>query len=173
MKPALTTLDALNAADERTFVNALGFIFEDSPWVAQRTWPRRPFADRRALHAAMCAVVAEGPLEERIALIRAHPDLVGRAAAAGTLSAASTQEQAAAGLDRLDREEAAMFARLNAAYTERFGFPFVICVRENRKEAIVAGFRTRLLNTRDNEIRTALDEIAKIALLRLTEAVDE
>src|SRR5664279_2157692 len=119
----------------------LGFIFENSPWVAARAWPDRPFADIGALHAAMCAVVAAAPLDERLALIRAHPDLVGQAARTGALSAASAHEQAAAGLDRLEPEEAAMFATLNAAYTARFGFPFVICVRENEKAAIVAGLK--------------------------------
>jgi 2-oxo-4-hydroxy-4-carboxy-5-ureidoimidazoline decarboxylase len=165
------TLDALNAADEATFVTALGFIFEDSPWVAQRAWSLRPFADVGQLHAAMCAVVLAAPLDERLALIRAHPDLVGRAALAGTLSPASSGEQAAAGLDRLDPEEAAMFARLNAAYTARFGFPFVICVRENKKEAIVAGLQARTGNERIAEMETALAEIAKIARLRLADAV--
>jgi OHCU decarboxylase len=165
------TLDALNAADLATFVNALGFIFEESPWVAQRAWARRPFDDIGALHAAMCAVVTAAPLDERLALIRAHPDLVGRAARAGTLTPSSAAEQASAGLDRLDPEEAAMFDQLNAAYTARFDFPFVICVRENKKEAILAGLRERVHNQRDTEIATSLAEIAKIAGLRLAGAV--
>jgi 2-oxo-4-hydroxy-4-carboxy-5-ureidoimidazoline decarboxylase len=162
------TLDELNAADEARFVNALGFIFEDSPWVAARTWPGRPFADAGALHAAMCAVVAAATLDERLALIRAHPDLVGHAARSGALSAASAGEQAAAGLDRLEPEEAAMFATLNAAYTARFGFPFVICVRENKQAAIVAGLKSRSHNDLATEIVAALGEIEKIARLRLT-----
>jgi 2-oxo-4-hydroxy-4-carboxy-5-ureidoimidazoline decarboxylase len=165
------TLDALNVADDASFVNALGFIFEESPWVAARTAPQRPFPDVPALHRAMCAVVAAATPDEQIALIRAHPDLVGRAARLGTLSPASAGEQAAAGLDRLDPEEAAMFDRLNAAYTTRFGFPFVICVRENKKNAILTGLRTRVLNDRPNEIGAALDEIGKIARLRLADTV--
>jgi OHCU decarboxylase len=119
----------------------------------------------------MCAVVAAAPLEERLALIGAHPDLVGRAALAGTLTPASAGEQAAAGLDRLDPEEIAMFAQLNAAYTQRFGFPFIVCVRENKKDAIIAGLRARVGNDRATEIATALGEIAKIARLRLLDAV--
>jgi 2-oxo-4-hydroxy-4-carboxy-5-ureidoimidazoline decarboxylase len=162
------TLDELNAADEATFVNALGFIFEDSPWVAARAWRGRPFADIGALHAGMCAVVAAAALDERLALIRAHPDLVGHAARMGALSPASAGEQAAAGLDRLEPEAAAMFARLNAAYTARFGFPFVICVRENKQDAIIAGLRTRTRNDLATEIAAALTEIEKIARLRLT-----
>jgi OHCU decarboxylase len=165
------TLDELNLADQATFVNALGFIFEASPWVAAGAWPRRPFGGIEELHAAMCAVVAAAPLGEQLALIRAHPDLVGRAARRGTLSPASAGEQAAAGLDRLDPEEAAMFAALNAAYTARFGFPFVICVRENKKEAIVRGLQSRARSDRTAEIATALGEIEKIARLRLADAV--
>ena len=163
----LMTLDELNAADEDTFVAALGFIFEDSPWVAARARPLRPFADAAELHAAMCAAVAAASPDEQLALIRAHPDLVGRAARNGTLSPASAGEQAAAGLDRLDPEEAAMFATLNAAYTARFGFPFVMCVRENKKAAIVACLQQRARNERAAEIATALREIEKIARLRL------
>lgn len=165
------TLDALNTADEAAFVNALGFIFEHSPWVAARTWPCRPFVDIDTLHAAMCAAVAAATPDEQLALIRAHPDLVGRAAQRGTLSAASVGEQAAAGLDRLDPEEVAMFAQLNAAYWDRFGFPFVVCVREHKKAAIIAGLRARIANARDAELRTALGEVAKIARLRLADAI--
>jgi OHCU decarboxylase len=164
-------LDALNDADEAAFVAALGFIFEESPWVAARVWPQRPFADIDALHGAMCAAVAAAPAEQQLALIRAHPDLVGRAALDGTLTRASAQEQATAGLDRLDTEEVAMFARLNAAYKARFGFPFIICVRENKKAAIVGGLEARTRNDRPTEIATALAEIAKIARLRLADVV--
>jgi OHCU decarboxylase len=109
--------------------------------------------------------------ERQLALIRAHPDLVGRAALAGTLTPESTGEQAAAGLDRLAPEEIAAFNRLNAAYRERFGFPFVICARENKKASIMAGFEARLANTRAPEISAALGEIAKIAYWRLHDAI--
>ncbi len=113
------------------------------------------------------------PRERQIALIRDHPDLVGRAALAGTLTPESSSEQASAGLDRLSPEEIATFTRLNQEYHERFGFPFVICVRENKKEGILTGFTARLNNTREQEIRTALDEIAKICSLRLRDLVSE
>jgi OHCU decarboxylase len=109
--------------------------------------------------------------DEQVALIRAHPDLVGRAALAGTLSSASTAEQAAAGLDRLTPDEIADFTRLNAEYQARFGFPFVICARENKKESILAGFSARLTNSREREIQAALAEIAKIGWLRLLDSV--
>jgi 2-oxo-4-hydroxy-4-carboxy-5-ureidoimidazoline decarboxylase len=167
----MTTLGELNAADEASFVAVLGFIFEDSPWVAAGAWRARPFASLDALHVAMCAVVARAPLEQRIALIAAHPDLVGRAARDGTLGRASQSEQAAAGLDHLGPEEIAMFAELNGTYRNRFGFPFVICVRENKKAAIVAGLRERVKNDRPTEIATALGEIEKIARLRLNDTI--
>jgi len=166
-----TTLGALNAADEASFVAALGFIFEDSPWVAAAAWAERPFASIDALHAAMCAVVTAAPREQQIALIVAHPDLVGRAALEGTLGQASQAEQAIAGLDRLEPEEIAMFAELNGAYRDRFAFPFVICVRENKKTAILTGLRERVKNDRESEIAAAIVEIEKIARLRLNDAV--
>jgi 2-oxo-4-hydroxy-4-carboxy-5-ureidoimidazoline decarboxylase len=165
------TLDDINAAGQVSFVAALGFIFEDSPWVAAGAWSAQPFASVDALHAAMCAVVASAPLERRVALIAAHPDLVGRAALEGTLGRASQAEQTAAGLDRLSPEDIAMFAELNGAYRTRFGFPFVICVRENKKAAIIAGLRERVDNERAIEIATALAEIEKIARLRLNDTV--
>jgi OHCU decarboxylase len=167
------TIAALNAADDARFVALLGDIFEHAPWVAAGAAKRRPFANLDALHRSMCAVVAEAPLAQRVALIAGHPDLVGRAAREGTLTRASRAEQGAAGLDRLDAEEIAMFDRLNAAYRERFPFPFVICVRENEKAAIVAGLERRVANTREAEIATALGEIAKIARLRLGDLVRE
>ncbi len=166
-----TTVAALNAADEAAFVAQLGNCFEDSPWIAAAAWRRRPFADRAALHRAMCEIVDAAPLEHRVALIRSHPDLVGDAAEAGRLRGPSREEQASAGLDRLAPAEIDAFRRLNAAYRERFGFPFVICVRENRKAAILAGMEARLRNDRTTEIAAALREIAAIARLRLDDLV--
>ena len=104
-------------------------------------------------------------------LINAHPDLVGRAALQGTLTPESTGEQASAGLNRLTAEETALFQTLNQSYRDKFGFPFVICARLNKKEAILVGFRTRLEHSRDTEIKTALEEIAKIARLRLEDLI--
>ena len=114
----------------------------------------------------MCAVVREADDARQLALIRAHPDLVGRAAREGRLGAASTSEQAGAGLDQLTPEEIAWFEQRNAAYRARFGFPFIICVRANRKQAILAGFETRLQHTPEQERAAALAEIEKIAAFR-------
>ncbi|HYE59229.1 MAG TPA: 2-oxo-4-hydroxy-4-carboxy-5-ureidoimidazoline decarboxylase [Rhodothermales bacterium] len=165
------TLDDLNALDRDAFVAVVGPVFEHSPWIAARTWPARPFASREALHAALCGTVEAASREEQLGLIRAHPDLVGRAARAGTLTAASTREQAGAGLGALSPEEVTLFDLYNAAYHARFGFPFVICARENKKDAILSAFPVRLAHTAEEEVATALAEIAKIAWYRLADLV--
>jgi OHCU decarboxylase len=169
--PDTISFAELNRRDRAGFVAAIGHVFEHSPWIAEATWVGRPFADLHALHAALCAVVDEAGTEPQLALIRAHPDLAGRMARAGQLGGDSTQEQIAAGLDALSPAEAAAFDTYNDAYRERFGFPFVICARENKKAAILAAFPRRLANTRDEEIAVALAEIAKIAWLRLQDSV--
>lgn len=165
------TLEALNAADRDAFVDALGHLFEHSPWVAAGTHGKGPFPDADALHAALCATMRLAPRQSQLALVRAHPDLAGRLAKAGELTAASTREQAAAGLDRLSREESDEIGRLNEAYKDKFDFPFVICARLNAKDAILAALRTRLGNSADAELSTALAEIAKIARLRLNDTL--
>ena len=167
------TMREINTLDHDGFVAALGPLFEGPPWIIETAWPARPFSSRAALYEALCAAMYGAPRERHVALIQAHPDLVGRAALAGTLTPSSAQEQAAAGLDRLTPEEIATFTRLNAAYRERFDFPFVICARQNKKESILAGFAARLDHTREQEIRTALAEIAKICHLRLLDSVAE
>lgn len=166
------TLDEINALDRAAFVARLGFLFEGSPWIAEETWPTRPFASADALHGALVATMNGAPSQRKVALIRAHPDLAGKAAVAGELTPESTREQSSAGLDRLAPEEYARFSRLNAAYRERFGFPFVVCVREHTKDSILESFEARLRNGREQEIDTALGEIAKIARLRLVDVVD-
>ena len=171
MPTAPITLATLNALDRDAFTAALAGLFEGPPEIVAAAWERRPFASREALHKVLCGVMERLPEERKVALIRAHPDLVGRAALAGTLSPASTAEQAAAGLDSLTSDEIATFRRLNAQYQARFGFPFVICARENKKDAILAGFAARLQHTREQEIATALAEVAKICWLRLCDTV--
>jgi len=165
--PKQHSLAELNALDRERFVLVVGPVFEHSPWIAEQAWRERPFRSARALHRALCGVVLASDKPDKLALIRAHPDLAGRAARAGTLSAASTREQANGGLDRLSPEEAALFAKYNRAYRRKFGFPFVICARRNKKAAILAGFERRLRNSREQELETALAEVFKIAELRL------
>ena len=167
------TLPEVNAMDRETFVSRFGAIFEHSPWVADRAWRKRPFRDFVGLLAALQTSVRDAGADEQLALIRAHPDLVGKAAREGTLAPASASEQASAGLDRLDAEEAAWFQAQNRVYQERFGFPFIICVRANRKEAIRAGFVARLLHSPEAEKQAALAEIDKIAAFRLGDLVED
>jgi 2-oxo-4-hydroxy-4-carboxy-5-ureidoimidazoline decarboxylase len=173
MSDAPTPLAVLNGESLEGFLAVCGRAFELSPWVAARTWPRRPFASLAALHGEMVATVERATLEEKIGLICAHPDLVGRLASGVPVSAESAREQSAAGLDAVTREEAQRFRRYNEDYHEKFGFPFVICARENRKNAILRDFPRRLAQTREQEIATALSEIAKIAWLRLRDVVTE
>jgi len=161
----------LNSLSRDEFVRVVGPVFEHSPWIAELTWPNRPFASVEELHRALCRSVANADEEKQLALIRAHPDLVGRAALAGTLTSESAGEQASAGLNQLTAEEIALFQRNNAAYKAKFGFPFVICARMNKKEAVIAGFEQRLKNSRFQEIKTALEEIGKIAYLRLKDII--
>ena len=163
---------ALDAMERDEFTRVVGPVFEHSPWIAVAAWPRRPFRTLDALHHAMCEVAAQAGEARQVALIQAHPDLVSRAAAAGTLTPASVDEQASAGLDRLSADEAAAFHEFNARYRERFGFPFVICARLKKKEAILAAFPVRLRNSREQEIETALAEIGKIARLRLADLIE-
>jgi len=165
------TVSELNRAGREDFCDAVGFAFENSPWIAAEAWEKRPFASVDDLHAAMVAVVEQAPQEKRIALIAAHPDLAGRVAREGRLTAASHDEQSSAGLDRLSKEELARFERLNQSDRARFSFPFVICARENTKDSILAALESRTQSDRATEISTALREIAKIARLRLADVV--
>jgi OHCU decarboxylase len=153
------------------FVARFGGIYEHSPWIAEAVWGAAgpgPDCDTVAgLAAAMAAALDAAPRAAKLALIRAHPDLAGKAAVAGALTADSAAEQAGAGLDRCSPEEFARFQQLNAAYKAKFGFPFIIAVRGLGRAAILAAFERRLGNDAQTEFATALGEINRIALLRL------
>ena len=164
-------MQAINELDQTAFVERFGPLFEHSPWVAEAAWRDRPFAGREELYEALVAAMYAAPMERKLALIRAHPDLAGKAAIEGSLTDSSTREQASAGLDRLTPDEYDAFTSTNTAYRERFGFPFVVCAREHTKESILRVASERLANTQDEEIRVALEEIAKIARLRLEDAL--
>jgi 2-oxo-4-hydroxy-4-carboxy-5-ureidoimidazoline decarboxylase len=164
-------LAEVNALDETGFTQALGFVFELSPWVVTRAHAAQPFASREALHAAMMAVLEATPEADRLALIRAHPELAGKAAIAKALTAESQSEQASAGLDRLTPDEFARFHELNAAYGAKFGFPFIICVRLNDKTSILRAMTRRLAHDRISEIDEAIAQIGLISRLRLFDAV--
>jgi len=166
----MTVEDASNL-DLEGFVDRFGALYESSPWVAEGAWRGRPFDSLSGMHAAFVKTVRDAPPERQLGLIRAHPDLAGKAAVAGELTPESAREQASAGLDRLSPEEYETFTRLNDAYKEKFGFPMIFAVRENTKETILAGAEARLENSRSEEVETALGEISKIGLFRLRELV--
>jgi 2-oxo-4-hydroxy-4-carboxy-5-ureidoimidazoline decarboxylase len=167
------SLDEINRMSPRDFRRALGDVFEGSPWIAERALAARPFASRDGLHEAMVRVMREASREERLTLLRAHPDLAIRTARASALSAASQSEQSGAGLDRLSDHDYQRFERLNARYREQFGFPFIIAVRRHDAGSILAAFERRLHHPVDAEIETAVAEVADITRLRLATLVTE
>jgi len=168
----MLALDDINRCTPQQFSAAFGAVYEHSPWIAERAFARRPFASRLELQLALYGVVQGASDDEKVALIRAHPELAGREARAGTLTAESAGEQAAAGLGTLTAEEAAELRRMNALYASRFGFPFVICARQNRKHAILGTLRARLSNAREQEIANAIAQIGEIARLRIADLVE-
>lgn len=165
------TVEEVNRLSEDEFVARFGTLYEHSPWVAEGAWRARPFEGLEGLHEAFLRAVREASEERRIGLIRAHPDLAGKAALAGELTRESAGEQSSAGLDLLSPEEFEAFTRTNRAYREKFGIPMVVCVREHTKESILANAQERLAHTRSEEIKTALGEIGKISYLRLRDQV--
>jgi 2-oxo-4-hydroxy-4-carboxy-5-ureidoimidazoline decarboxylase len=170
-RPA-TELANLNACDRDSFVAVLGGVFENAPWLAERAFAARPFATVADLDAAMMQAMASAAEAEQIGLIRGHPELGSRVARAGAMTEQSRLEQGSLGLDRLSEDEFARFERLNAAYRQRFEFPFVICVRRHTRDSLLDNFELRLTNSPDAERATALREIGHIARLRLVEAVE-
>ena len=167
------SLAALNAMDAAAFVEAFGGIAEHSAWVAEEAAARRPFASRAAMVAAFQDAIGDAGAEAQAALLRAHPDLAGRAAIAGDLTDDSRREQAGAGLDRLTAEEFARFTVLNTAYRERFGIPFILAVRGADKSRILDAFEARIGNDRDVEFATALQQVCRIVAFRLEDRVVE
>ncbi|WP_404338585.1 2-oxo-4-hydroxy-4-carboxy-5-ureidoimidazoline decarboxylase [Sphingomonas sp. MMS12-HWE2-04] len=151
-------------AERDAFIARYGALFEHSPWVVVRAAARQPFA---SLHAGLMQVVHDATPEEQLSLIRAHPELAGKAAVDGSLTEASAAEQASAGLDRLTQDEFDRFHALNSAYAAKFGFPFILCVRLTDKAGILAAMERRLGNDREAEIATALEQIGEIVRLRL------
>jgi OHCU decarboxylase len=168
--PALATVPfaTVAAMDRAAFVHRFGGVFEAGAWVAEAAWPGRPFVTVESLHEAMVSVVLLAPRDRRLALLRAHPDLAGHDA----LRTGCADEQDGAGLRALSASDRAELLALSAAYRERFGFPFVICARRHTAAGILAAARTRVAADARTEERTALDEVTKLARLRLWELVE-
>jgi 2-oxo-4-hydroxy-4-carboxy-5-ureidoimidazoline decarboxylase len=156
-------IDEINLCDCERFVEALGWVFEHSPWVAERAWAQRPFPRVEDLHSAMAAQVDAARPEEQLALLRAHPDLGTRA----RISPTSTDEQAEAGLDHLTPEEFDLLSRLNAAYRDKFGFPFLFAVKGSTKHDILRALQRRMQSGLAEEFREALLQVYRIAGFRL------
>ncbi len=163
----MTRLADINAMTREAFVAAFGGVAEHSPWVAEKAWARRPFADCEALIQAFADGLRQAPREAKLTLIRAHPDLATRA----RLTVESTGEQAGAGLDRLSAREFERFTRLNDSYKTRFGFPFIFAVKGATKHQILAAFEERVGNDPDVEFETALAQIARIFRFRLEDRI--
>lgn len=169
-----TTLEQLNAAETSAFIAALHGIYEHSPWIVERAAVQRPFANLTAFKLALHKVVTEASRAEQLGLIRAHPELAGRAAIAGELTAESTGEQAKAGLNLCTPEEFARLQQLNADYNAKFGFPFILAVKGPTgagltRQQIIATFARRLRNQPEDELREALRQIGRIAELRIND----
>ena len=161
------TLSGLNALGRDAFVEAIGWVFEDSPWIAERVWPGRPFASVEALHQTMAAVMYAATADRQLALLKAHPDL----GATLKMSVASAGEQAGAGLDRLSPETYKQLTELNATYLQKFGFPFLFAVKGSTPEQILEALQSRLPRDRSTEFEEALRQVARIAWFRLQSMV--
>ncbi|MFO1398370.1 MAG: 2-oxo-4-hydroxy-4-carboxy-5-ureidoimidazoline decarboxylase [Burkholderiales bacterium] len=167
------TLAEVNALDEAAFVRLLGGIYEHSPWVAQRAHAQRPFASVAALHAAMNDVVARASEAEQLALLRAHPELAGKAAVRGELTADSTQEQRGAGLTACSPAEYEALTTLNRRYVAKFGFPFILAVKGYDRAGVIAEFARRVEHDRASEMAECLAQVERIAGFRLAALVGD
>jgi N-carbamoyl-L-amino-acid hydrolase len=169
----MIALERLNSMSAQQFIGALASIFEHSPWVPERVAALRPFADVIALHKSLSAAVVEADEALQLALIRAHPELAGRAALRGDVTSASTSEQKGAGLSALTPAQLTRLQSLNAQYTHRFGFPFVLAVKGHTPESVIATLAERVSHDALVERNVALREICRIGYFRLADLVDE
>ena len=165
------TIDQINAMAGAGFVKTFGDVAEHSPWVAEAAAAKRPFASRAAMIAAFSQALDGASPDARLALLRAHPDLAGKAAIAGEVTDDSAREQAGAGLGSLTADEFARFTRLNEAYRARFGFPFIFAVKGATKEHILYAFEARLKHAPEVEFTTALEQVMRIFAFRIEDRV--
>jgi 2-oxo-4-hydroxy-4-carboxy-5-ureidoimidazoline decarboxylase len=163
---------SINSMERDAFVQKFGGVFENSPWVAEKAWEKKPFASLDDMHAAMVAVARYAPASAQLALLQSHPDLAGKEAQAGTMTASSVAEQASAGLNSLSHDEMTQISNLNAAYNKKFGFPFIIAVRMHTKEGILFEFNRRLQNDTQTEFANDLQNVYVITRLRLNKLLD-
>ncbi|XP_038067058.1 2-oxo-4-hydroxy-4-carboxy-5-ureidoimidazoline decarboxylase-like [Patiria miniata] len=164
-------MDEVNSLSWEAFIQRFGNVIEHGPIVAGAIWTQRPFSDARELHRAVCGFLDTLPSTGKESILRCHPDLAGALARADRLTTESKKEQRGAGLLNLTKEEAAIITELNISYKSKFQFPFVICARENKKEAIIAGLKARINNTVDVELQHGIGEVKKIAWYRILDLV--
>ena len=169
----MIALSDVNALSEDDFIARFGDVAEHSPWVAARAAHLRPFTHRAALIDAFQQAILGAPRSEQLSLLRAHPDLAGRAARLGALTADSTREQKGAGLDTLDDDEWARFHELNERYKNLFGIPFIFAVKGATKHQILEAFESRLMTTQAEEYLTALTQVLRIVRFRLEAHVND
>ena len=167
------TLEQLNAATQAEFTALLDGTYEHSPWIAEAAWAKRPFASLAAMKLALVQALRDAGLDAQLALIRAHPELAGKAAMRMELTEASQTEQAGAGLDQCSPGEFETLTRLNAEYTRRFGMPFILAVRGHTRGSIIENLQRRLQGDAAGEFAEALRQIERIALLRLKDRIAE
>lgn len=167
------TLAELNQLNQAQFADALGAIFEHSPWIPEQTWPQRPFESAASLHAALCATMCSASRALQLGLIRAHPQLAGKAALRGELTEHSREEQAGAGLAHCSPDEYALLHARNDAYQARFGFPFILAVRGHTRQSILEQMAARLHRGDDAEFVEALRQISEIARFRLSDSIKQ
>jgi OHCU decarboxylase len=171
MAPARISSEELPRLQRDRFVELFGGVFEHAPWVAEQAFDAGPFDSMEALHGAMAAAMRRAPRARQLALIRAHPDLAGRAGIAADLTAASRSEQASAGLNQCTPAEFERFQELNQTYKEKFDFPFILAVKGRSRTEILAIFEQRLDTPIETEFEEALSQIAEIARLRLADLI--
>lgn len=163
----------VNSLDYKEFISLLGSLFENTPLIAAAVWSYRPFETRESLYNALCSFVNQLPRAGKEGLLRLMPDLAGKLAHQGALTPESKAEHRTAGLFELSTAEQSELDSLNSAYKQKFGFPFVICVRENKIAAIFAGLKSRLNNSAEEEVNGAIEQVCKIVWHRLTDLVSD
>ena len=169
--PERLTLADLSTFDRDAFVAAVGAVFEHSPWIMEQAWEKRPFASRAAFITALGDVLREAGRERQLSLINAHPELAGKLAIRGALTADSAREQAGAGLAECSPEEFSSLQQLNAAYRAKFGWPFIVAVKSLNRQQIIAEMTRRIERTPDEEFAEALAQILRIASFRLDDLI--
>jgi 2-oxo-4-hydroxy-4-carboxy-5-ureidoimidazoline decarboxylase len=167
-----TSLETLNNMDEESFTRTLGDVFEHSPWIARQAHKYRPFENVTALHKTMVNIVKNASAKDQADLLCAHPELAGRELQEGDLTSSSSEEQSSAGLDALTSAELELVSKLNADYRRKFGFPFIIAVRNHTKESIFSEWKKRLTDDENTEFQTCLEQVYQIGRIRLDSLIE-